>query len=425
MKSFRLLVLPLVWLLLCRLAADETRLSNLAIRAQGGGGDTLRTGFTISAGPDMTVLIRAVGPTLSDFGVPGTLVDPKLELFSGETKLAENDNWGTPIGAAGVTAAQLEGTFAASGAFPLANASRDAALVLHLAPGSYSLKVSGVGNTTGAALVEVYDLTPPPSGTALYVAQIRPESAAAGSTASGYATILLSEDGKSASVSLFFSNLAGAQTAGYLKIGDNLVFPLGLGQVAGRFWTFSPTANFSTAQLIDALQTGRLSVALDSARFPSGEARGTFIVARGSETFTAPAAPPALSANALTAPTTQTDAARLLTQATYGPTIATINALMSRGVTGWIDDQMALPATSALAELRADVANYPPPPQPAVFGAAQRFAWNANMNAVWWKIAATSPDQLRQRVAFALSEIFVVGVGTDLDFHTESRASLL
>src|SRR3954463_2415685 len=73
--------------------AQEARLSNLAIRVQAGGGDTLITGFTISAGPNKTILLRAIGPTLGTFGVGGTLPDPKLELYAGSTKIAENDNW--------------------------------------------------------------------------------------------------------------------------------------------------------------------------------------------------------------------------------------------------------------------------------------------------------------------------------------------
>src|SRR5215218_188950 len=79
---------------LTSLSAQEARLSNLAIRAEGGtGADSLITGFTIGPGTSKPVLIRAVGPTLGTFGVAGTMIDPKLELFSGDTKIAENDNW--------------------------------------------------------------------------------------------------------------------------------------------------------------------------------------------------------------------------------------------------------------------------------------------------------------------------------------------
>lgn len=255
---------------------------------------------------------------------------------------------------------------------------------------------------------------------ALYVAQLRPDPAAAGSTASGYATVRINPDG-SATLNVTFTNLTSAQTAAHLQVGAARDYVLNLtpGQVVDRLWTFSPSGAFTTNDLIGALNTGNIFVGLDSARFPGGELRGNFVAATGSQTFTAPAAPPALPAAALVSPT-QTDAARFLTQATFGPAIATINALMGRGINGWIDDQMALPATGALAALRADIAAFPKGPIPALAG-ADRFAWPHNWNAAWWKIAVTAPDQLRQRVAFALSQILVVGQMDDLDFNIESK----
>ena len=139
----------LVWLLASLAAyAQESRLSNLSIRAQGGGTDVLVTGFTIGPGADKTVLIRAVGPTLGVFGVTGTLADPKLELYRGATKIAENDNF---------TASDIA-TFTSVGAFQLTPGSKDAALVVTLAPGGYTAQVTGVGGVRGVALVEVYEV---------------------------------------------------------------------------------------------------------------------------------------------------------------------------------------------------------------------------------------------------------------------------
>jgi hypothetical protein len=64
------------------------------------------------------LLIRAAGPALSQFGVAGVLVDPKLEVFGAAgARLGENDNWPPALGA----------TFAQVGAFALPAASRDAA----------------------------------------------------------------------------------------------------------------------------------------------------------------------------------------------------------------------------------------------------------------------------------------------------------
>ncbi|MBL9202902.1 MAG: immunoglobulin domain-containing protein [Opitutaceae bacterium] len=115
-------------------------------------GTSLTAGFVIGGTGSRTVLIRAVGPTLgaAPFNVPGVVADPQLVLFSGQTQIGANDNWG---GTAALTAA-----FTQVGAFALPAASRDAALLVTLQPGNYSVQVSGVGATTGVAIVEVYEV---------------------------------------------------------------------------------------------------------------------------------------------------------------------------------------------------------------------------------------------------------------------------
>ena len=134
------------------------RLSNLSTRSMvGTGSDILIAGFAIAGAGTKQVLIRAVGPALTGFGVPGALADPRLEVFdSAGRSLAANDNWGTPVGSA---AQATTATFAQVGAFPLAAGSRDAALLITLNAGaSYTVQVAGVSNTTGEALIEVYEV---------------------------------------------------------------------------------------------------------------------------------------------------------------------------------------------------------------------------------------------------------------------------
>ncbi len=134
------------------------RLSNLSTRSLvGTGSDILIAGFTVSGVGTKQVLVRAVGPALAGFGVPGALTDPRLEIFDSLSRsLAANDNWGTPVGSA---AAATAATFAQVGAFPLAAGSRDAALLITLnARASYTVQVAGVANTTGEALLEVYEV---------------------------------------------------------------------------------------------------------------------------------------------------------------------------------------------------------------------------------------------------------------------------
>jgi uncharacterized protein (DUF1800 family) len=100
--------------------------------------------------------------------------------------------------------------------------------------------------------------------------------------------------------------------------------------------------------------------------------------------------------------TTATTAARLLDQATFGPSLATINQVQSTGVDAWITQQFNTPDTP-LANI--------PSPLPALCLTA-----NTPTNceeSEWWQTVLTGPDQLRQRVAFALSEIFVISSDTD------------
>ncbi len=391
-----------------------TRLINLSTRAHVGiGTGILIPGITVAPGAGTRrLLFRAVGPTLGVFGVRDTLADPKLELYSGTAKIAENDNWGTPTGPATADAATLNAAFGANGAFALTPGSKDAALLINLIAGSYTLQVSGVGANTGAALVEVYDLTPANQtgarpAASLYLAQLRPDSAAAGSTASGYATLLINPDG-TATVNVTFTNLTSAQTSAHLQIGTSRDYVLDLprGQVNGVTWVFAPSGAYTTNELINALNTGNISVGVESVKFPGGELRGNFTTATGSQTFTAPAAPPALPSDALSSPTAL-EATRFLLQSTFGPTTDDITAVMSQGLAKWIDAQMALSPSLLHAAAREDVALFPNPPPLATQNSFEKFnTWNRN--AAWWKIAITAQDQLRQRVAFALSQLFVI-----------------
>ncbi|MFM8619070.1 MAG: hypothetical protein ACKOE8_10130 [Opitutaceae bacterium] len=132
--------------------ATAGQLANLSTCAFVGAGDNvLIPGLVISGASSRRVLVRAVGPGLSAFGVTGVLADPTLSVFRGTTEIASNDNWQTQNNSQAVATAAVE-----SGAFALTAGSRDSALVLTLEPGAYTCRVAGVGGTTGVALVEVY-----------------------------------------------------------------------------------------------------------------------------------------------------------------------------------------------------------------------------------------------------------------------------
>ncbi|MGH7956500.1 MAG: immunoglobulin domain-containing protein, partial [Opitutaceae bacterium] len=132
------------------MTTTSPRLVNVSVLKHLGTG--LTAGFVIDGTGPKRVLIRAVGPTLgaAPFNVGGVVSDPQLTLFSGQTSIASNNNWG---GTTDLTAA-----FAQVGAFALPSGSLDAALVTTLQPGNYTVQVSGVGGTTGMAIVEVYEV---------------------------------------------------------------------------------------------------------------------------------------------------------------------------------------------------------------------------------------------------------------------------
>ena len=129
---------------------------NLALRGRTGtGGETLIAGFVVGAG-SRQVLIRGIGPALVPFGVTGALADPRVILYDGAGRIvAENDNWSS--GGATVSAA-LTAAAGRAGAFPLTANSLDAALLTMLAPGSYTVHLSGASTASGVALIEAYEV---------------------------------------------------------------------------------------------------------------------------------------------------------------------------------------------------------------------------------------------------------------------------
>lgn len=136
-------------------AGSPVRLINVSTSGFVGTGDqALVPGFVIGGAAPKQVLIRAVGPGLEQFGVTGVLTNPQLSLvpLGRDFTVTANDNWGGTIA--------LQNAFNQACAFALPTGSADAAVVLRLPPGGYTVIVSGVGATTGTALVEIYDLDP-------------------------------------------------------------------------------------------------------------------------------------------------------------------------------------------------------------------------------------------------------------------------
>ena len=135
---------------------SPTRMANISTRGMVGvDAAALVAGFVIEGEIPQPVLIRGIGPTLADFGVADALEDPFLRLYErlpdGTTRFVmANNRWGFG------NTDEIAATTARVGGFPLRAGSADACLLVSLEPGAYTVNLSGVGDGTGIALVEVY-----------------------------------------------------------------------------------------------------------------------------------------------------------------------------------------------------------------------------------------------------------------------------
>jgi hypothetical protein len=131
--------------------ATPSTLGNISTRLRVLAGDNALIGGLIATGTaDKRVIIRAIGPSLTGFGVPGALMNPTLDLFQGSTLLMSNDDWQTSAQQADI---------AATGLAPSNPA--ESAIIFMLTPGqTYTAVVRGSNNATGIGVVEAFDLNP-------------------------------------------------------------------------------------------------------------------------------------------------------------------------------------------------------------------------------------------------------------------------
>ena len=129
-------------------------LVNLSIRATAGtGSDTLVTGFVVRGGV-LPLLVRGVGPGLTAFGVVGPVADPRLTVFDPlGVGVASNDDW---------DAGPVRQTAIDVGAFTLSGGSKDAATLVSLATGAYTMHLGSGAAVGGQALAEIYSAEPEP-----------------------------------------------------------------------------------------------------------------------------------------------------------------------------------------------------------------------------------------------------------------------
>jgi alpha-tubulin suppressor-like RCC1 family protein len=139
----------------------------IAISSRGvvsNGQNIIIPGVSVGGSSSRILLIRAVGPTLGAFGVPGALANPTIRVIQSvngtDTTVAANDDWETQSATATFTAAEVRELTTKAGAFTLPSGSKDASLLFTTSTNtSYTVLVSGAAGETGVALVEVYDVT--------------------------------------------------------------------------------------------------------------------------------------------------------------------------------------------------------------------------------------------------------------------------
>jgi uncharacterized protein (DUF1800 family) len=265
---------------------------------------------------------------------------------------------------------------------------------------------------------------PPAPGSApgtLYVATMLSQNGAV-TKGVGSSTLRLSQDEKSAVMTYSYRNLTGPITSQhihtdpYLNHPSTIIYDIdtpstpGDGvQVDGSYkWTISAVGTLSQADIVEIIKQGKAYVNLHTAMYPAGEIRGNYTLASGSRTFTPPPAPPQWVNDS----NTDAGAARFLAQAAFGASAADIAALKAMpGYEAWIDDQFTKPATLQLPEVIAR--------EMSDASGGSQFAESLTFNA-WWRNSVTAPDQLRQKVAFALSQIHVVSAQGPLDNRADA-----
>lgn len=137
-------------------SGDGVSLVNASMRGYTAPGDgVFIVGFVIRGKNTVKLLLRAAGPSLIPFQVTDAVADPVLTLYQSTTALQSNDDWSSATNASEIAAA-----FTSTGAFAFEAGSRDAAMVVSLSEGVYSMVITGKNSTSGTALGEIYIVKP-------------------------------------------------------------------------------------------------------------------------------------------------------------------------------------------------------------------------------------------------------------------------
>jgi uncharacterized protein (DUF1800 family) len=228
----------------------------------------------------------------------------------------------------------------------------------------------------------------------LLVAAMTPQSGAI-SLGDGSATLQIAENELTGVYRSTWRNLSSPLTAAHIHAPDGtILFDIDTTPPAAdgsRTWTIVQAGTWTRAQILASLRAGQCYVNLHTSNYPNGEIKGNLRPANGSIVFVPPPPPPPLP----NIPVTDLAAARFLIQASYGPRLEDVVAVMQQGYSGWINQQFALPRTTHMSYVDS------------LPGPLDELPSEHTRESIW-KQAILGNDQLRQRVALALSEILVV-----------------
>jgi uncharacterized protein (DUF1800 family)/fibronectin type 3 domain-containing protein len=250
---------------------------------------------------------------------------------------------------------------------------------------------------TGATVV-------PPTGTpTLLFAQLSGEGQAI-TSASGQATLQVAADARTAVLRFSFANLTTPVTGKHLHgpanpgEGGAIAYDIDTAekQADGSYlWTITAIASASQQQIVEALRSGRIYINIHTSKYPGGEIRGHFRTITGGVGFTPPNPPPALP----NTPPTLSEASRFLTQASWGPTLAEMDRVKQIGYNSWLEEQFTKPPVDYLKAVNDyvtvntnDVSN------------------TNSIQETFWPHFLKGEDQLRSRVAMALSQTLVISL---------------
>jgi uncharacterized protein (DUF1800 family) len=251
----------------------------------------------------------------------------------------------------------------------------------------------------------------------LFLAALRPPTGLS-SAGWGSAVVRAAGNGLSARVSVTHSALLGPSTGSDLFVSSgaltgDAVLQLPAGQISARDWTIAPAAGLGAQAIVAALREGRLWARVRSSSQPQGELFGLLLPATGSELSPTPPPPAALPG---TAPSLA-EAHRFLEQAAFGASPAAVADLRTRGYSAWLEQQRSQPISLLRPTVVARRAEL------LARSGGENDGWQGPLQETWWQHALTAPDQLRQRVAWTLSQILVVSQEGGLATEHEAAAA--